>query len=387
MIWLALFTLTALVLLLPFVPALKEWLRATDVQPVLNDSPQALHPSLQARAFAERLQAAVLAGDDEMAGAAIANVPPYGAWPLDALERRAGSSQRVWHTMGDAELPPDFGFQNEVVAGGDLTSAQRGLYRALFAGGLLRLAKRTMIKRWAHAHVVELSPGCQSSGRISADDRIHVRGDVLFGVLHAPIVRFMPRKPGPGAVATVLPAAPGEVTAGLPAPVVWDNAAARGVCEQALELPADSAWAGDLVCRSHLTLGAASKVNGSLKAHGHIAADDGCRIHGNVVAVGRIELGERCAVRGSLISETAIVLGPGCRIGAPEFPATVSAPRIDVAPGVVVHGTLWAGKSGRSRQSVSRSAALPNKPGQAVSKSASEERPNGTATRHERPAP
>jgi cytoskeletal protein CcmA (bactofilin family) len=102
-----------------------------------------------------------------------------------------------------------------------------------------------------------------------------------------------------------------------------------------------------------LLLGAGSQVGGSLKAHGHVAADDGCRIQGHVVAVGRIELGERCAVRGSLISETAIVLGPGCRIGAPEFPATVSAPRIDVAPGVVVHGTLWASKSGRTRQSVS----------------------------------
>jgi cytoskeletal protein CcmA (bactofilin family) len=351
--WLLLLLLSALVCALPFVPALKQWLRATDVQPVLNDTPQALHPSLQARDFAQRLQAAVLAGDDEIGGAAIASVPPYGSWPLDALERRAGSSERVWHTMGDAELPPDFGFQNEVVAGGDLTSAQRGLYRALFAGGLLRLAKRTVIKRWAHAHVVEMSPGCQLTGRVSADDRIHVRGDVMFAVLHAPIVRFMPRKPGPGTVATALPTAPTPLPPGLPAPVVWDAAAGRGVCEQALELPADSAWSGDLVCRSHLLLGAGSQVGGSLKAHGHVAADDGCRIQGHVVAVGRIELGERCAVRGSLISETAIVLGPGCRIGAPEFPATVSAPRIDVAPGVVVHGTLWASKSGRTRQSVS----------------------------------
>jgi cytoskeletal protein CcmA (bactofilin family) len=359
MMWLLLFTVSAMVLALPWLPALKEWLHATDVQPVLNDSPQALHPSLQAREFAERLQAAVMAGDDEIAGAAIASVPPYGTWPLDAFERRAGSSQRVWHTMGDAELPPDFGFQNEVVAGGDLTSAQRGLYRALFAGGLLRLAKRSFIKRWAHAHVVEMSPGCQLTGRVSADDRIHVRGDVIFGVLHAPIVRFMPRKAGPGTVATALPAAPTPISGTLPAPVVWDPVAQRGVCDQALELPADSAWSGDLVCRSHLLLGAASQVGGSLKAHGHVAVDDGCRIHGSVVAVGRIELGERCAVRGSLISETAIVLGPGCRIGAPEFPATVTAPRIDVAPGVVVHGTLWASKTGRSRQSVSMAVARP----------------------------
>jgi cytoskeletal protein CcmA (bactofilin family) len=352
MMWFLLFVLTTTLLLLPLLPAIKEGLRKSDLLPSLNDSEQALHPALQARVFAQRLQTAVLAGDDAISGAAIASVPPYGTWPLDALERRAGSSQRVWHTMGDAELPADFGFQAEVVAGGDLISAQRGVYRALFAGGLLRLAKRTLIKRWAHAHDVEISPGCQLNGSISAEDRVTVRGDVLFTVLHAPIVRFMARKPVAGSVATALPAGPSEDRAGVPAPVVWDEAAARGLCGQALDVPAGQQMSGDLVCRSQVVLGAGCHLDGSLKAHGQVIAAEGCRIHGNLVAEGRIELGERCAVRGSVISEQAIVLGPGCRIGAPEFPATVSAPRIDVAPGVVVHGTLWAGQTGRSRQNV-----------------------------------
>jgi cytoskeletal protein CcmA (bactofilin family) len=352
MMWLLLFTLTALLLLLPLLPAIHEALRATDLTPTMNDSAQALHPALQARHFAARLQAAVLAGDDEMAGAPIASVPPYGTWPLDALERRSGSSQRVWHAMGDAELPADFGFQSEVVSGGDLISAQKGIYRALFAGGLLRLAKRTIIKRWAHAHHLEISPGCQLGGAVSADDRIHVRGDVMFSLLHAPIVRFMARKPGPGSVNTALPAGPLDDAGELPEQLVWDDAAGRALAPGALQVAAEQRWRGDVISRERVLLGSGCHVDGSWKVHGDFTALSACRVHGSIVASGRIELGERCAVRGSLISETVIVLGPGCRIGAPEFPATVSAPRIEVAPGVVVHGTLWAGKGGRSRQAV-----------------------------------
>ena len=48
-----------------------------------------------------------------------------------------------------------------------------------------------------------------------------------------------------------------------------------------------------------------------------------------------------------MVSETAVLLGAGCTVGAPGCPATVAAPRIEVAPGVVVHGTLWASESGR----------------------------------------
>jgi predicted acyltransferase (DUF342 family) len=65
-----------------------------------------------------------------------------------------------------------------------------------------------------------------------------------------------------------------------------------------------------------------------------------------VVAQGDVLIGAGSHVGGSVVSETAVVLGPGCTIGTPERHATVCAPRIEVALGVVVHGTVWAGASG-----------------------------------------
>jgi predicted acyltransferase (DUF342 family) len=70
------------------------------------------------------------------------------------------------------------------------------------------------------------------------------------------------------------------------------------------------------------------------------------QVDGSVVAQGDVLVGAGSRVGGSVMSETAVVLGPGCTIGTPERHATVCAPRIEVALGVVVHGTVWAGASG-----------------------------------------
>ena len=72
----------------------------------------------------------------------------------------------------------------------------------------------------------------------------------------------------------------------------------------------------------------------------------GVQVDGSVVAQGDVLVGAGSAVGGSVMSETAVVLGPGCTIGTPERHATVCAPRIEIALGVVVHGTVWAGASG-----------------------------------------
>jgi hypothetical protein len=57
-------------------------------------------------------------------------------------------------------------------------------------------------------------------------------------------------------------------------------------------------------------------------------------------------LAANCVVLGAVLSEVAIVVGPGCTVGAPGAPATITAPHIEIAPGVTVYGTLWAEKKG-----------------------------------------
>ncbi|NRT55490.1 hypothetical protein [Sphaerotilus uruguayifluvii] len=139
---------------------------------------------------------------------------------------------------------------------------------------------------------------------------------------------------------------PGPVVIGYDEPVRWDSIARRGLATGSLALPPRSHHDGDLVCQGDLEIGARSLVHGSLKAYGDLALGAGARVEGTLVAPGEIVLGAGSHVGGSVMSETAVVLGPGCIVGAPGRPATVCAPHVEVALGVVVHGTVWAGRSG-----------------------------------------
>ena len=365
MIAAGLFLLTAAVLMLPMLPALVEWRWPTDVVPLPIAGQDALDPPFLARSFVEQLAQAMARGQLRLGRSLIARAPMQGELPLTERERKWLRSRRVWFAPGDLALPARMSFLGEVAAEGWLHTATDAIYRGLRARGRLVLAERSTVLRWAHGAEVDVHSGCELAGRISAEARINLLGPANFMLLHAPVLCF-------GTDPALLDEAPpwtefaGVRTAwgnsaaqaralhagdcgGLPAPVLWNTVARRGTCDGPLQVAGTSHWLGDLVCQGNLALGPRCQASGSLKVHGDLAVGAGCRIAGSLVVGGRIDLGMACVVLGSVVSEDEIVLGAGCIVGAPGLLATVSAPRIRVAPGVVVHGTIWALESGRTQ--------------------------------------
>ena len=359
-----LFLLTATAVLLPMLPALIEWRWPSDVVPLHIDTEDALDPPFLARSFVARLRTAVAEGQLRLGRSLIALAPSGEVWTFIERERRSRLSHRVWHAVGDIHLPAGMAFLAEVAAGGHLRTAPGEVYRALSAGQHLHLAAGSTVLRWAHGAQVEVHSGSMLAGRISADKHITLWGEANFTLLHAPTVCF---GIDPARAAARLAPLLSVVSAGLPEPVRWNGLAERGTCDAALDLRSGTAWHGDLVCQSDLTLGPRCSAGGSLKTHGDLLAGVGCHIAGNLVSKGRIELGAACAVHGSVISETEIVLGAGCVIGAPGRLATVAAPRLLIAPDVVVHGTVWAGKVGRTQAVREAGQALPSLPNSQLS--------------------
>lgn len=348
MTWLALFSLTALVLLLPMLPALREWRRPRDATPLHIDAQDALDPDLLARRFADRLAQALREGADHLndqplvrlAEAAQTAGPAGHPWPLTADEQARGRSQRLWSAAGSVQLPAHIAFHAEVAADDDLRSAEGATYRALLAGRQLWLAEGSQVLRWAHGHDVVVAEGAAIHGRCTAQQRLTLLGQARFQLLHAPLLQFGAPLPPEPEVPAVLP----QPDATLP--IEWHAGAGRGVAHADLRMPPRHGWQGDLVGMGQVQLGEGCHARGSLKARRTLTAGAGTRIDGHVIAEGAIELGEGCLVQGVVASETAVRLGRGCRIGLPGRPATVTAPHIEVAEGVVVHGTVWAGEQG-----------------------------------------
>ena len=341
--WLLLFGLTALVLVLPMLPAIAEWRRPSDIAPLHIDAQDALDPTWPARSAADRMIAAIAAGHARCDDRLLAYAPPAAAWPLDDAERRAGRTRRAWHTAGDAVLPENTRFSATVFARGNLATCAGNVYSALWARHALRIAEGSTVLRWAHAFSVVAANDCRLAGRITADGSIAIASGCRFVLLDAPVIKFA--GDGPPAAAAVSKRTPGHD--GLPSAVRQDAASGRGVCTSSLDLGADRGWYGDLVCHGDLAIGVDCTSTGSVKARGAIDVGARCVIDGAVVAEGAITLGDGAVVLGSVVSETAIVLSAGSRVGSPGRPSTVSAPHIEIADGVVVHGTVWAGASGK----------------------------------------
>ena len=341
--------MTLAVVLLPLLPALHEWARPSDVVPLQIDDDDALDPGYLAQHFAERLAAALSAGDARLGRSAIVTVASAEeGLPLSVNEALAAHSRRLWHVHGAAELPLGVRFMGEVAVERDLTTAARGVYRALLAGGRLRLAPSSRVLRWAHAQDIEVGNGCHVAGRQSAERTISVGHSVRFARLHAPEISF--DGPAHPSTADVMVPAPSVIYTGLPWPAQWDPASGRALATESMRIDAHQAWRGDLVCQGDLRLGPGCHVRGSIKTHGRLQLGAGCHVVGNLFAQGRVILGAGCVVQGCVISETAITLEPGCVVGAPTELVTVAAPQIDVAPAVRVHGSLWAELRGRSRR-------------------------------------
>lgn len=334
---------TLATLLLPMLPALSEWLRPSDVRPLSIEEGDALDPPLLARRFAERLRHALQDGAARLGRHEIVAWRAAGAddrLPLSAAEQAARASRRVWQVEGSARLPEGVAFYAEVAADGSLRTGERGVYRALLAGRTLRLGRHATVLRWAHGREVFVQEGCHLAGRVTAGQQLVLGPQVRFTLLHAPRVQCLPACPAPPRAA---PAPWAELRG-----VRWDAAGRRALCPGPRTLADGTGWRGDLVCEGDLTLGRGCVAEGSIKARGRLVLGPGCRIAGSLFAGGEVVLGEAATVGGVVVSDTRVQLGAGVCVGSPGAPSTVAAPQIRLAPGVLVHGTVWAGEQGAS---------------------------------------
>lgn len=359
MTWLTyvlLLVLLSLVVVAPLWPAWLEWRYPTDDKPLHIDQEDALDPPYLAKSFSHQLVSALANKSDRLGEYQLSMAPPQGPWPLSAIERRIGRSRLLWYAAVHLTLPEQLRLLAPAAARGNLCTASDGIYHSLWAGRHMRLSEGSTVQRWAHGRVVEVLAGCVLQGRVTADECIHVSGECTFKLLHAPVIEFGSPPKSPSLVNAVVPYRPG-----LPPQAKLDESTGRALCDESLRVEAYRSWAADLVCRGNLDLGQGCVVNGSIKAHGMLVLAAGCQVSGNLVAGRAIHLGAGSTVLGSVVSETLIVLSAGCVVGSPERPATVSAPLLEIAQGVTIHGTVWAGKIGGALQNgpMTREVATP----------------------------
>jgi cytoskeletal protein CcmA (bactofilin family) len=346
--WAFALALVAALATLPMVPAVMACARPRRRDPAGGETPE--DPSSRARQFAGKLADALVSRRSNLRGLPLVRAPAHGPWPVDETESLQARSRRVWHGIENLTLPSGMRFHAPVAARASIRTAVGSRCHSLWAGRYLMLSPGSRVLRWAHGVQVHMGEGCHLRGQVTATELITVNGACSFSLLHAPTVRFgMPSAPRASVHIGTWP--------GLPEAARRDALQARAVCTGRLAVHGYRSWSGDLVCHGDLVIGEGCVAGGSLKARGRLLAlGPDCRVEGHVVCDGAVRIGPGCVVAGCVLSERSIVLGADCVIGSPGRPVTVSAPRIEVGQGVVVHGTVSACQRGEARP---RPAAAP----------------------------
>lgn len=337
---------------LPLVPALREFFRPTDVEPLSMVGRDNADISRFARNFRDYLEGHLRslppgATPDGMFrlpdGAELVRVGPTAdLMPVRAVP--AGSEHRIVQFDHPADLESATSFRLEVRARQEFSGAPEATYRALLGERSASLGPRSMVMRWVHAvGSLTVGDGSHLYGRTSSEQQIRLGRAVGFDRLGAPAVLT-----GPGAAPAPMPPVPERM---LPFEPPEKRARLMGDVlriEGDVTVPAGTLVTGNLVVGGRLRLGPAARVRGNVKAHGQVELATAAVVEGSLVSREAIEIGGQCWVGGPVISEAALQLGAGAHVGSPDRPSTVSGRTVTMADGSVVCGQIVASEGGQT---------------------------------------
>jgi hypothetical protein len=336
--------LTSALMLLPLVPALTELHNKSDALPL---SVIQQHTG-EIRFFADGFRSYMKGLEPALrecvsSGAHTTGTMPDGSEFLvlgrgeDALflpfRERNEFKPVIIASATDLLLPSETNFSKDVYSAGSVIGGTKNRYRAILAEKDIRLGRESSVMRWVHA-VGEFGAdrGCRLFGRVSSDSGIRLSEECSFLRLNAPYIVI-----GLEAGATQDPS---QVAAD-------DTTRQRLFHNGDFEIRADEVFLGNLVVRGRLRIGAGARVRGSVKSEKELVLESGVSVEGSLISASIMQVGRDCRIRGPIIAERAMLLQSGTCCGTLHNPTTVSAPDIQVEPGVAVFGTLWAREQGQ----------------------------------------
>lgn len=323
------------ILVLPFVPALREWRHPTDALPL----PVLPNYTSDIDHFARRLRADVAStlGQGESTGyedfELVGDPPAQMDW---SAKRQRMISRAI---ASDAPIRSD----QQLYVQGSIRAGEGSAFPSLYATGDIDLGQASEVRDWAHADgAVRLGAGSVALRRISAGTHIELGDEAWFERMQAPTLYFGKRS------GQALPCAEESQTPAdfseLPGAVMQTPSLylVRGDCA----LPPARIYRGSLVVTGFLTVGAGTTVVGDIKARDGISLDRQAQIKGAMTCEKRIYLFNETRVDGPVISESDLLVGACAVVGLVDVPTTVTAANIIVEGGAIVHGAIWAHEIG-----------------------------------------
>ncbi|HLY99666.1 MAG TPA: hypothetical protein VKT33_11455 [Candidatus Angelobacter sp.] len=225
-------------------------------------------------------------------------------------------------------------FLKDLYAADNLFGGGQNIFRAVLGEKDVFLGEETLVARWLHAEG-SVFAGRKSSlhGRLSAETAAILSAGCKFERVCAPVIETS---------ANALQRRGKYTENAIREFPVQHGKLGRSRIRGDIHFHPGEMFLGNIIATGAVRIDEKTRILGSVKAGTHIRLGDGAEVEGSLVSSGTIDIASECLVRGPVLADKEIVIASRVQIGAPDSPATVSAPRISISPGSRVYGTLWA---------------------------------------------
>ncbi len=247
-----------------------------------------------------------------------------------------------------------------IYAKGRLAAGGNNVFATIFCEKDVDLGTNSKVLSWVHAEGVVIVPsGSAVCGRLSAGERVELGTGCGFERVRAPVIIVaggaepMDAEQSEAPEKDDLPSAPlapenREAPEFNPKPLsILERVTERVFVTGDFVLQPGAALNKNVVAVGRVRLMEGSHVDGCVKSNRDMELGPSVQVEGSLVSASDLRIGPGCRVMGPILAEGELVIESGTRIGAPTHPTSVRAPRIRIAAGVNIHGSLWASELGQ----------------------------------------
>jgi predicted acyltransferase (DUF342 family) len=338
-----------LLMLLPFIPAIKELLKPKDFRALFIKMDYSKNPRYFDRAFKNLLEKALKEAGDE---------PGLKRVQLSKTELVEVSDSK---TVPDHESVNNILYVKKSFVSGEgvrlnkevfvkesAVIGEKNILRAIACDGSITISDGTRITRWAGTDGnIMVGQGCVLGKLCSCGGLLEINKECLFKILYGnPIITYAlqdgNRNPGDEAKEKEGLARP------VPAEVKNIEDLAWYSSEKYFSIPPFSMIEGDIISKKNLTLKEGCITTGSLKAYGNVVLEKNVTVNGNIFAEGKIVIGANCSIMGDIFSQKYIRIAGGVCVGKEKtIKSVIGKKGIELTYNTTIFGYVLTEGTGR----------------------------------------
>src|SRR5262245_44380069 len=323
-------------LVVPLLPGALELWRRRDAHPIEIDLDATINPREPGLAFRQRLRPLLEVAESDLPFRAPLAKAGTEAYEVHRGLRLAAESRAATLVivLGDVEVG-DRGRLGDLWVQGHARVGAAARLRALAADGDIVLGPDGRVENWIDTEAgAWIGARCDLGRSAAAAKGLNLGAGCTFRRLWGlPVSTEVP----PQWAVTAAPAEPRE--ARVDDAMLWAGGH--------LTVPSGLTVGRDLVVHGEVRIAPGNIVRGSIKAYKALHLGEGVQVEGNLICRQGIHIAGAARIRGNVYAEGDVVIGPGTRIGDAEgFKTVYAAGRIELAPDVVVFGSVVAERTG-----------------------------------------